>query len=193
MRIKTLLLTLLLLSDLAFGARLINRNILDVDNYLYTQRDFEIYKFTKEALFYRSESKLGTLNAKNWTQELESFKNQMLINGLFNRESQRLLSFLPNGDMIAASSRLLRKSINRSEKLKKMRKSLKIVDEELEAQVIIILKVQAYLKSKANKVDREFWYYTVERESSWFRKISESIPYRYYEGAEKHLTLTSLK
>ena len=186
-----IILSFFFLNSIAFSS-VLNRNILDIDGHVYTQRDFELYLMAKEAVFYRPKVQPINLKADNWAVQLEAFKNEMLINGLFDRESQRLVNFIPNSDMVTATMKLVRRSLKRSRSLQGSGAKLKARNDELQTQVIILLKVQAYLKSKANKVERGAWRYQVDVETLWFSRIKKAIPFRFFEGAKLYQSIVSL-
>ena len=73
-------------------AGMLNRNLLEVDQQVYTQRDFEVYILVKEALFLKKGIPPSLVSSETWIRGLEIYKNEMLINGLFNQEAQRLNS-----------------------------------------------------------------------------------------------------
>ncbi|SMF78991.1 hypothetical protein [Pseudobacteriovorax antillogorgiicola] len=173
-------------------AKLLNRNILEVERQVYTQRDFEIYVIAKEGLFLRKGVAPTIVNAETWSSQLETYKNEMLINGLFNQEAQRLVSFLPNADMVRKSSEIIFQSIKRSSLLSDRYRVLKVTEPEVKSQIVVLLKVQAYLKSKANKVAQTDWLYRVDRDALWFKRIQKGMPFRFFEGANQHQRLSSL-
>ena len=173
--------------------QILNRSILDVDGFTYTQRDLEIYSLAKEALFWRKGVPAKVVNAETWVTQLEAYKNEMLINGLFNREAQRLTSFIPNGEMVNEALKVVWQSLKKSSALKSQFEFLKVTTGELKAQVILVLKVQAYLKSKSSKVGQKDWMYKVDTEAVWFERISRNMSYRLYSESQHYKKLVGFQ
>lgn len=185
MVLRTIVIAIYLASS-SLHAEILNRNLLEVNYVSYSQRNFELYILAKEALFLRKDISPNLVSAGNWKNLLESYKNEMLIDGLFSREEHRLITFLPNGDMVDEAYRIFKKSLSRSKVLKNKYSQFKGSEEELKTQLIVLLKVQNYLKSKVIKNKRNNPFYSIDTNAPWFVELSKNSQYRFFDDASNY-------
>ncbi len=167
-------------------ANLVNRNLLDVDKAIYTHRDFIIWSLATEALFFREHIDPQLPHSKNWDQLKNIYLSEMIINHHIDSDSDRYSSFIPNGSMVAEAYRIVKRNIDRNQKLKNIVTAQRIAVREIKLQLAIVLKVQRFLKNKSFSDSQKTWKYKVEKNALWFERLMGSTPYRFFDGANNY-------
>lgn len=181
----------LLLSSSLFG-KMIDRTLLEAGSKTYSQRNFEVYNFAMVSLFIKPGSSPSELISEtNWKSQLEIYKDEMLLNTLFDQDSQRLVSLIPNSDMLNASWSLVTANIRKTDWLSRYKSQKKFTESEIRDQLTIVLKVQAYLRSKDRKRQKKGWRVAVDSDENWFKHLKNTIAYRFFEGAHEYRSLKS--
>ena len=72
-------------------AALVNRNVLDLDKKIYTQRDVLVWSFAHEGLFYKGAQRLAYQILIIGKSVLYAFRDEMIINHHIDTDSDRIL------------------------------------------------------------------------------------------------------
>lgn len=176
-----------LISAVGIGAGLKDRMILEVQKTSFTQREFEAYFYVKQLLLSKNANPFLVLDQENWVAELETFRNEMLVNVLLDTEAQRLSSFYPNKTMVEMAFKMIGDRRQEAVKAREIWRRLQFSESEVRQALARLLKIQSYLKSKVRLRSEDFeskqWGYQLDSNAAWFERIDESYRYRFYQGA----------
>ena len=175
---------------------IIDRMLLSVGQKNYSQRQFEIYQLVKSTILGKTIPLANqVVNPADWKSGLENFRNEMILRGAAERESFENQNLQLAKHTVDAALKLFNKNIAKQEASKTWLERYKVSANELRSAVSDMLLVQAYLRRKNSLVNtpkERFWGYKVDDATSWFKRLKDQTPYRFYEGALNYQPLAVL-
>lgn len=170
----------------AWGATLADRLVLEVDNTSYSQRQFELYTVLRSALYVEDAAKITFVTEKNWTEQLDLFRLDMLV----AQEAQRLSTALPGKRVIDAAAEVVQRKIKRNPRLKEFLLRMKADDTVVRRALSSILRVKSFLLSRERQygadLSRVEEKADLDRNADWFQRLEQRTPHRIFEGAHRY-------
>lgn len=173
-------------SSHGWSASIADRLVLEVDNTSYSQRQFELYVVLRSALYGEDASKIVFVTEKNWAEQLEFFRLDMLV----EQEAQRLSTAPPGKRVIDAGVEVVKGKIERSPRFKEFLARMDADDAVVRRTLTSVLRVKSFLVSRGRQygadVSRVEEKAEVDRSADWFIRLEQRTPFRIFEGARRY-------
>lgn len=173
-------------SSPSWSATIADRLVLEVDNTSYSQRQFELYVALRSALYGEDASKIVLVSEKNWSEQLEFFRLDMLV----EQEAQRLSTAPPGKRVVDAGVEVVKRKIDRSQQFKDYLVHMNADDAVVRRTLTSVLRVKSFLVSRGRQygadVSRVEEKAEVDRTADWFIRLEQRTPFRIFEGARRY-------
>jgi hypothetical protein len=177
-----------LMSGSAAFAVLADRLVVEVDGTAYTQRQVELYTTLKSVLRQSDESQVTIMDEKNWSEGVEEFARDMML----EHEAQRLGSFQPSRKVVLEAEKMIvstrQKNLAFGTFLERMDASSLSLRRTLASVVRVhsfILSKESFANSKKKTKVSKDW-----QNEEWFKRLEERSSYRYYANGAKYEVIT---
>lgn len=156
---------------------LIDRLVLEVDSFSYTQRQLELYIILKNILSKNKPPPLTLIDARNWDQALNEFQIDMLI----EQEARRIGSVHLSDKTIAVARKIVAQRSAKDPTFRLFLEHVGADETTIRKTLITILIVRKFKigKNLSRNNDSKANLY------KWINALQSRIPYRIYEGAKK--------
>ena len=162
---------------------LIDRLLMEINRFSYTQRQMELHQVIKSAIVLPEMDPPVFVTAVNWSGQIQAFKNDKMV----EQEAQRLSGFIASKKMVNSASDMILKKQAKFSGLRKFFQRMAVNNQEIRVVLSSVLRVQGYILSKGQR--GYVGNYISGKDSylmtPWFKKLKKRVTYRMYaEGRE---------
>lgn len=164
---------------------LLDRLVLEVNKVSFTQRQFELYMALKSILEQGTAGQVELVTERNWSSQLQSFKNEMLV----EQEASRLSSVQPNRKMVEASKRMVDNKRQGDLIFSSFLHRVRANDTNIRRTLALVMRVKGFVisrqRQRTGRVAAKQRKGVLDKDADWFQDLERRVPYRIYEGARK--------
>lgn len=178
-------------ADAAPNGKIVDRMIVEVNSFPFSQRQLEIYLILKHTLLKKSNGDVVLVNQNNWEASIEEFRVDMLI----EQEAQRLNTFQASPAQIDVAEQFVLKKRSQDRDLDGFLKSRKVSHLKLRQTLASILRVRGFILNR-DKQNSSLENATTKEgnilSQEWIHEMEQRLPYRYFEGAHTWQALKTI-
>lgn len=167
-----------------------DRALVEINKATYTQRQFEIYMLVREAV-QGVRRPVVFLDARNWKEEVERFRKDMMV----EQEALRLSSVTPSKKNVDQVVEAYQAGIQKFPRLKSWALSLKLDEGGLRRAAARYIRVRAFVQGKERQSGASMQNVAdlseLNPRSEWYMRLEQRVPYRFYDDAQTMQTLES--
>lgn len=172
-------------------SQMVDRMIIEVNSFPFSQRQLEIYLTLKHSLLKKSNGDVALVNQNNWEAFIEEFRIDMLI----EQEAQRLNTFQASPAQIDVAEQFIVKKRTQDGNLDNFLKYRNVSHTKVRQVLASILRVRGFIlnRDKQNTPNDTVAGKTGDILSQeWIHEMEQRLPYRYFEGAHTWQPLKSI-
>lgn len=193
--LSTFVLSFLCATALTAEPRMLDRLIVEINGKSFSQRQIEIYHALRTIVAGGGPRK-ALLDESSWKEAVESFKNEMLVYANIEGDQQRMDSFQADKTALQQAEREIQRLQLDDKPLLDRFKRLGLTEAEIQRNLLIIFRIQAYVRSRVQVLNPELetkGLLDVDSKADWFTSLLRSTTFRFYDSAKDYVLLQARK
>ncbi len=175
---------------------LLDRLIVEINGKSYSQKQLETYMLLR-TIAMGEELNNAFPTAANWPEEVEQFKNEMVVYTQLENDQQKLDSFAPDSKKVQDAETALASLQSKNSQLDRFLRQRQLTEGDIAKILTSIFRIEGYTKSRqqltAAKTQDDISFVRIDPNADWFQALSKATAFRFYAKAKEFGTLVPYK
>jgi hypothetical protein len=177
---------------------LIDRLIVEIGGKSYSQKQLEIYGLIR-TIAMGEPANLGLPNSERWPEQVESFKNEMIIVTQLENDQTKLDSFLPEAAKVGEALKALTALQSKDPAVDAFIRGHSLSESQISQTLTTIFRVEGYTRSRLQLSqtrsidDREQGFVKLDPKAEWFQSLQKATAFRFYSQAKDYKAVSPLR
>lgn len=171
---------------------LLDRLIVEINGKSYSQKQLETYELLR-TIAMGDEPRSGLPSSERWAQQVEQFKNEMIVYTQLENDQQKLESFAADSKKMQDAETALGSAQGKNPELDHFIRGRQLSEADISRVFLMVFRVEAYTKSRqqltAAKTQDDNSFTQLDPKADWFQALSKATAYRFYTRAKDYAAL----
>ncbi|RZA17805.1 MAG: hypothetical protein EOP10_22075 [Proteobacteria bacterium] len=196
--ILCLTLYMFLKSTASAAPLLVDRLIVEISGKSYSQKQLEVYGLIRTIAMGEAAS-LGLPTSERWPEQVETFKNEMIIVTQLENDQTKLDSFLPEASKVSDAVKALNAVQGKDSAVDAFIRGRSLSESEITKTLTTIFRVEGYTRSRLQLSqtrsldDQGPSFIKLDPNAEWFLSLQKATAFRYYSQAKEYRALSPLR
>lgn len=177
---------------------LVDRLLLEISGKSYSQKQLEVYTLLR-TIAMGEPARSGLPSGEKWSEQLENFKNEMVIVTQLENDQTKLDSFLPDTKTLTDGEQALNTAQSKDAEVDAFIRQRGLTDSDMSKLLTMIFRVEGYTRSRLQLTqtrsadDKGPNFIKLDPSAEWFQALLKATAYRFYAQAKVYKPLASLR
>ena len=175
---------------------LLDRLIVEISGKSYSQKQLEDYNLLR-TIAMGDGPRQGLPSPEKWPEQVEQFKNDMIVYNQMENDQQKLDSFAPDSKKVQAAEKALVAAQVGDPDLDKFIRQRQLTEAEISRILMVVFRVEGYTRNRlqlsAVKTNEENVFTRIDPKADWFQALTKATAYRFYFQAKGYKVLAPFR